>query len=658
MNYGFLRVAAATPHIVVANCKSNADNIIQLINDAEKTQVSLIIFPELSITGYTCGDLFLHRELQDAAINELFRIIFETASTKTTAVVGLPLAYNNAIYNVAAIFSCGKLLGIVPKSGIPNYAEFYERRYFSSALSENSEITLFNKNEKFTVPFGTNLLFCDNTTKQEISFAIEICEDMWLPLTPSTKHCMAGALIIGNLSASNEIIGKAEYRKMLALSLSARLACAYIYADSGEGESTTDVVFAGHNLILENGSTLAESQLFSTGLIISDIDIERLTQERQKTTSYALCVNNEKDIVKNETYKKVFVNLQKLDFSQKATKQPLFLRQVEATPFIPQDKENLFDRCSKVLELQSAGLEKRLQHIHGKTAVIGLSGGLDSTLALLVTVKAFKNLNLPLNGITAITMPCFGTTDRTYKNAVSLAKELGITLREISIEKAVMQHFIDIGHNPEDTSITYENSQARERTQILMDVANQVNGIVIGTGDMSELALGWATYNGDHMSMYAVNVSVPKTLVKYLVQFWANSCDGILHKVLQDILDTPVSPELLPPKDGIISQKTEKIVGPYELHDFFLYYTIRWGFSSKKIYFLARKAFKNKYDDKIILDWLKIFYKRFFSQQFKRSCLPDGPKVGSVSLSPRGDWRMPSDADSFHWINELETGDF
>lgn len=651
VDFGFIRVGAATPKIQVGNCTHNADEIISIVQDAHRAGVSLLVFPELSLTGYTCSDLFLNETLTTAASKELVRIAQETAYWDVCFTVGLPLPWNNRLYNVAALVSRGKILAFIPKTAIPNYAEFYEGRHFAPGFSKPVLIDFPVNDTLEQIPFGTNIIFKNQDAHNKaIHFAIELCEDMWIPSPPSVRHCLAGAHIILNLSASNEIVGKKDYRKTLISALSGRLSCGYVYADAGLGESTTDMVFAGHNIIAENGSILAESALFSNQLVYTEIDVERLMAERRKTTTY--CQNS--DSFDKSSYIYIPLELHRLSVSLQNNNKFLH-RAVDPLPFIPQEDKNLANRCQDVLTYQTYGLVKRLEHTKTKTAVLGLSGGLDSTLALIVTVEAFKKLQIPLSGIHAITMPCFGTTDRTLNNAKALAQEMGVSLQEISIKKAVLQHFTDIGHDPEETSVTYENSQARERTQILMDIANKVNGLVIGTGDMSELALGWATYNGDHMSMYGVNASVPKTLIRHLVHYFGNKEDGKLKDILLDILDTPVSPELLPPKEGEIAQKTESIIGPYELHDFYLYYTIRWGFAPKKIYFLAKEAFHEKFPSETILYWLKTFYRRFFSQQYKRSCLPDGPKVGSVSLSPRGDWRMPSDADGSLWQKELDS---
>lgn len=642
---GFLKVCAATPIIKVAECEYNSHNIIEIIKQSEKKEVKLIVFPELCITGYTCGDLFLQDTLLKSAKKELFKIAEKTKEVDVVSVVGLPMLKNGNLYNVAAVLKNGEILGLVPKRHIPNYSEFYEARYFTQG-NEEVEMVCFNEG-KLTVPFGTKLVFqCSNI--ENFNLAIEICEDLWAPIPPSSYHALAGATIIANLSASDENTGKDIYRKELVKDQSARLVSGYIYSSAGEGESTTDLVFSAHNLISENGIILKESKRFQNEAIISEVDLKKLISERQRMNTYQV-----EDPVK--TGYKIIKFAYSFNKEEKI-KETILTRSFLKYPFVPDKKEDRDKRCEEILTIQAMGLKKRLEHISSENVVIGLSGGLDSTLALLVTIKAFDLLSIERKKITAVTMPCFGTTDRTYNNAVSLARKLKVNLREIIISEAVLLHLKDIGHDVEIHDTTYENAQARERTQILMDIANQENALVIGTGDMSELALGWATYNGDHMSMYGVNSSVPKTLVRHLVLYYARTTNDLeLNKVLMDILDTPVSPELLPPEDGVISQKTEDIVGPYELHDFFLYYIMRFGFEPSKIFRMAKQAFLGEYTEKIIYKWLKIFYQRFFSQQFKRSCLPDGPKVGSVAVSPRGDLRMPSDACVDLWIKNLET---
>lgn len=647
MKYGFVKTACASPRLKVADCNFNSEQIICAAKDAAKNGASVIVFPELSITGYTCGDLFFQRTLQNASEVQLKRIISETAKLDSVIFVGLPVPRAEGIYNCAAAIKGGELLALFAKSYLPNYGEFYERRHFTPFQQNmNTQFIDFAGFEE--VPFGTDILIQDEKDSA-ITIGCELCEDLWVPVPPSSRHILAGATIIANLSGGNEIIGKADYRRSLVKSHSARSLCAYLYANAGLDESTQDMVFAGHNLISENGTLLAESSLFSSETIYADIDVERLCQERRRTTSFGFSANN-------NTFNSNYVIVQIKMNVEKAAGE--FSRYVDPHPFVPSDKDKRTQRCLEVITLQAQGLAKRLRHINCQSAVIGLSGGLDSTLALLITCRAFDLCGIERSKVTAITMPCFGTTDRTYNNACSLAKECGATLKEVPIADAVRQHFADLGHDESLHDVTYENCQARERTQVLMDYANKTNGIVIGTGDLSELALGWCTYNGDHMSMYGVNSSIPKTLVRYLVQWFAEASEDAknekLASVLKDILDTPVSPELLPPKDGVISQVTEDLVGPYELHDFYLYYLLRFGFSPAKIYFLAQNA-NLPYGKDVILKWLKTFYRRFFTQQFKRSCMPDGAKVGTINLSPRGDWRMPSDAVYSAWNEELET---
>ena len=639
MKDGFLKVAAATPKIKVADCMYNADEIMKMIDLAEMDQVKVMAFPELCITGYTCGELFLQDTLLNNALLQLKRIVDYTKNKDMFITVGVPVIKEGKLYNTAAAIMNGHLLGLVPKINLPNYSEFYEARHFNKGSDQIEYINFYGEK----VPIGTNILFyCGNLPALKIG--IEICEDLWVPLPPSVGQAMAGASLILNPSASNETTGKDNYRRDLVKMQSAKLVCGYIYADSGEGESTTDLVFAGHNLVAENGILLKESKRFQNELIITEIDLTKLANERRRMTTFHYSEDNDYKIVEFEFLTKP------ANYSTNIT------RKIDKTPFVPGRMEERDIRCEEILNIQAFGLKKRLEHTGLKVSVIGLSGGLDSTLALLVTCKAFDLLGLDRKGILAVTMPCFGTTDRTYKNAVNLAKELGTTLKEIPIGEAVLLHFRDIGHSGDIHDITYENSQARERTQIIMDLSNEFNGLVIGTGDMSELALGWATYNGDHMSMYGVNSSVPKTLVRYLVSYFAKTQENKkLKTILQDVLDTPVSPELLPPVEGVISQKTEDIVGPYELHDFFLYYILRYGYTPTKIFRFALLAFDGEYEKETILKWLKVFYRRFFSQQFKRSCLPDGPKVGSVAVSPRGDLRMPSDASASLWLKELDS---
>lgn len=629
MTEGIVRVAAATPEIVVGDCRHNGNEIIRLMQEADLSGCSLVVFPELSITGYTCGDLFLQKLLLDSTFAELKHIAKETANLNLAACIGLPVAVNGKLYNCGAFLCKGQVMGIVPKANIPNYTEFYEARYFTPYSMEEEALWLDG------IPFG-HVLF-DFTEIPGMTVGIEICEDLWVGNTPSNCLCAQGATIICNLSAGNEIIGKAEYRRTLISAKSGSNACAYIYANAGSGESTTDVVYSGHRLIYENGSVLSESELFTSGLTMADIDVQLLLHERRRMNTFRS--------EGSEEY--VCCDILPRDHTT-------LLRKVPKTPFVPQNPELRNQRCRSILAMQVEGLKKRILHTHCKTCVVGISGGLDSTLALLVTAEACDKIGKPWTDIVAVTMPCFGTTDRTYHNAVSMCRTLGVTLKEIDIKPAVLQHFKDIGQDDAVHDVTYENSQARERTQILMDLANQTGGMVIGTGDLSEQALGWATYNGDHMSMYGVNGSIPKTLVRYLVDYYASSRGGDMEKILRDVLDTPVSPELLPPEDGKIAQKTEDIVGPYELHDFFLYYFLRFGYGPRKIYHFAKYAFQGEYEDAVIVKWLEIFTRRFFSQQFKRSCMPDGPKVGSVTLSPRGDLRLPSDASSALWTAEIE----
>lgn len=640
MIHGFIKTAAVTPKVQVADPEGNAREIIRLAKEAAGNGAKIIAFPELCITGYTCGDLFLQELLLESAKEALLQIIRETRELDALIFAGLPWEKEGKLYNVAAVFQGGKLLGLVPKTCIPNYGEFYELRHFARGNQEADAVwTDSGDGERDYIPFGTRLLFtCEEMPG--LAVAAEICEDVWVPDPPSIHHALAGATVIVNCSASDETTGKDAYREALISGQSARLVCGYIYANAGEGESSQDLVFSGHNLIAENGKILSRSARFKNETIYADLDIARIVGERRRMTTFF----SRTDAV----YTEIGFHLNKEE-----TKLSRF---IDPAPFVPDDSQDRQKRCEEIFAIQYMGLKKRLEHTRSRTAVVGISGGLDSTLALLVAVRAFDSLGLPRKGILGVTMPCFGTTDRTYRNACELVRKLGGTLREVDIREAVTTHFRDIGHDPEVHDVTYENSQARERTQVLMDLANQSGGLVIGTGDMSELALGWATYNGDHMSMYGVNAGVPKTLVRHLVRYYADTCgDPELAATLLDVLDTPVSPELLPPKDGVIAQKTEDLVGPYELHDFFLYYVLRFGFTPSKIYRLARLAFAGVYGDDTILKWLKTFYRRFFTQQFKRSCLPDGPKVGSVAVSPRGDLRMPSDASAAIWLKELET---
>jgi len=646
-SFGFIKVASASPVLKVANTDYNICEIEKLMWEADARGARIIAFPELCITGYTCNDLFLQKQLLERAKGALFELSSKTKDLDILAVVSLPLLIDQRLYDCAAVIQRGQILGIVPKIFLPNYKEFYEKRWFTSGYEisrEASEIRLWSR----TIPFG-NLLF--KNEEYDITLGIEICEDLWATIPPSSYLALSGANIIVNPSASNELVAKAEYRRKLIEQQSARCISGYIYAGAGIYESSTDLVFSGHCLIAENGIILEESKRFNRGntIIYSEIDVDRLSAERQFNKTFADNYDMETDrrrfkVVEFEFTRKLIADADNFD------------RKVHPYPFVPSDPDTVDRRCEEIFNIQTAGLAKRIEHTGAKKAVIGISGGLDSTLALLVTVKTFDLLGISRQNIEAITMPGFGTTDMTYNNAVELMKLLNVNMREIDIKPACLQHMKDIGHDPEVHDITYENLQARERTQILMDIANKVEGLVVGTGDLSELALGWATYNGDHMSMYSVNCGVPKTLVRFLVKWIAdNVVEENTRKVLYKIIDTPISPELLPPDEqGRIRQKTEDKVGPYELHDFFLFYVVRYGMAPRKVLFLANMAFKDKYEPKTIRMWLKKFYHRFFSQQFKRSALPDGPKVGSISLSPRGDWRMPSDADSAIWIKDLE----
>ena len=637
MRDGFIKVAAGTPKIRVADCRYNAEQIFTMMREADKQGVKVLCLPELCLTGYTCGDLFLQDTLLCGAEEGLQTILEATRNLDMVTVLGLPVRckWDNKLYNCAAVIQSGEILGLVPKTYLPNYGEFYEQRWFASGAGVETSVDLCGE----TVDMDAAGLFACETVPNLV-LGVEICEDLWATEPPSARLARGGATVILNLSASNELVGKSGYRRNLVVGQSGRLVCGYVYADAGEGESTTDLVFTGHNMIAENGALLAERR-FATGLTISEIDVDRLAYERRRMTTF----NGQRQ-----------ADLWRASFSLPLEETRL-TRAVSPAPFVPADAEDRAERCNEILKIAALGLKKRLEHTGARTAVVGLSGGLDSTLAILITAVAMKLLDRPASDIIAVTMPCFGTTDRTRDNAVELAERLGATLKRIDIGSAVKVHFKDIGQSMEDHSVTFENCQARERTQVLMDIANQNGGLVIGTGDLSELALGWATYNGDHMSMYGVNAGIPKTLVRHLVAFVSDdkgSEDPRLSAVLDDILDTPVSPELLPAIEGKISQKTEDLVGPYELHDFFLYYAIRWGFPPRKVFRLAEHALGRTYDRATILKWLNSFYRRFFTQQFKRSCLPDGPKVGSVTLSPRGDWRMPSDAVAALWLEELE----
>ena len=634
MKNGFVKVAAATPDIRVADVEFNTQNIINAMEEAQKNGAKILVFPELCVTGYTCSDLFDHSVLLKASRKALLEIAENTNDKDMLVFVGAPLEVNGKLYNVAAAMNQGEIIGFTTKTFLPNYGEFYEMRQFTPGPQIVREITFEGKK----IPFGPQILF-QAEGMEELVVAAEICEDVWSPVPPSIQAALEGATVIVNCSASDETIGKDTYRRALISGQSARLISGYIYANAGEGESTTDLVFGGHNIIAENGTVLKESSRYVNEIIYSELDLQRITGERRKNTTF--------QPLDEET-------LVRVPFTVEETK-TFLTRTFPKKPFVPSDEQTRAQRCEEILTIQAMGLKKRLAHTNARTAVVGISGGLDSTLALLVTARAFDMLGRDKKDIIAVTMPCFGTTDRTYQNACEMSKKVGATLIEVPIADAVNVHFRDIGHDPEDHSVTYENCQARERTQVLMDIANKTWGMVIGTGDLSELALGWATYNGDHMSMYGVNASVPKTLVRHLVKYAADDTkDEALKNVLYDVLDTPVSPELLPPKDGDIAQKTEDLVGPYELHDFFLYFMLRFGYEPSKIFRIACMTFDGEYDKETIFKWLETFCRRFFSQQFKRSCLPDGPKVGTVALSPRGDWRMPSDACVAVWMRDLE----
>ena len=637
MKQGFIKTAAGSVGITVADTSSNAGRITERISEADRSGVNLLVLPELCLTGYTCGDLFLSDALLDSVEPSLEKICADTAGAYPVTVLGLPFRYLGKLFNCAAVIHGGKILGLVPKTYIPGYGEFYEARQFSSGKILGDDVRTVKLCGQ-DVPFGNGIVFRHEALR-DYSFGIEICEDLWVPCPPCERLTASGANIICNPSASDEVIGKEGYRRLLVSSTSARLACGYVYSNAAPSESTQDMVFSNHHIIAENGTLLAENRPFEeNGLIVSEIDVARLTHERHRITTY--------DVVPGG-YEVIF---------PQEVRGTELTRHFDRNPFVPPHDAQINERAGAILRIQSYGLKKRLEHARAKTAVIGISGGLDSTLALLVAVRAMDILGRDRHDIKAVTMPCFGTTKRTKSNAVRLCEELGVSVSEINITAAVRQHFADIGHDESILDVTYENCQARERTQVLMDIANKTGGLVIGTGDLSELALGWATYNGDHMSMYGVNTSVPKTLVRYIVRYEAEKSGGTLAGVLYDILDTPVSPELLPAKDnGEIAQKTEDLVGPYELHDFFLYHMMRFGSSPAKIFRLAKYAYAGAYTDDTILHWLKTFVRRFFIQQFKRSCMPDGPKVGTVTLSPRGDLRMPSDASFAVWMKELDS---
>ena len=633
MKHGFVKVAAATPDIRVADVAYNTEKIREDIAEACGNGAKILVFPELCVTGYTCGDLFTHDVLLEAARRAVLELAEFTADKDILVFVGVPLDIEGKLYNVAAALNRGKIIGLTTKTFLPNYGEFYEMRQFTPGPSEAGYISF----EGDRIPFGPQILF-QATAMENLIVSAEICEDVWSPIPPSIGAALEGATVIVNCSASDETIGKDTYRRELISGQSARLIAGYVYANAGEGESTTDLVFGGHNIIAENGTILKEAQRYHNEIIYSELDIRRIVAERRKNTTFQS--EGERTLIRVPFY----IESGKTELTRTFPKRP----------FVPSDDQARALRCEEILTIQAMGLKKRLAHTRSKTAVVGISGGLDSTLALLVTARAFDMLGRDKKDIIAVTMPCFGTTDRTYRNACEMSRKTGATLKEVRIADAVNIHFRDIGQDPENHDVTYENSQARERTQVLMDIANRTGGMVIGTGDMSELALGWATYNGDHMSMYGVNASVPKTLVRHLVKYAADETeDKELKRVLYDVLDTPVSPELLPPKDGDIAQRTEDLVGPYELHDFFLYYMLRFGYEPSKIFRLAETAFQEEYDNVTILKWLETFCRRFFSQQFKRSCLPDGPKIGTVALSPRGDWRMPSDACVAVWLKDL-----
>lgn len=634
MRDGFVRIACVTPSLTIANPSENAARIVEDCVAAASHGAKVVLFPELCVTCYTCSDLFLQQTLLDASINALKTIITRTQTLDALIVVGLPLSLDGALYNCAAVISRGVLLGVVPKRNIPNYTEFYEARHFTRGNIEPREVSPLGS----PVPFGSGIVF-ECADMPLLKVAVEICEDLWLPASPAINHAASGATVMLNPSASDEVIGKAAFRRCLVEAQSAKLICVYAYADAGDYESTTDLIFAGHNIVTENGSIIAESSRFESGITYADVDLQKIDAERRRTTSFK--TNCECDAQKTRVERVKFnLNVEEMTLS----------RVVAKYPFVPSDETKRKERCEEILTMQAIGLASRIKRSKTNGVVLGLSGGLDSTLALLVCVRAMERLSLPMERIIAVTMPGFGTTKRTKGNAERLAEAFGVTLKTIPIKKAVEVHFKDIGQPQGLFDVTYENSQARERTQILMDIANMTNSLVVGTGDLSELALGFATYNGDHMSMYAVNVSIPKTLVRYLVGYEAARLGGSTERTMNDILSTPVSPELLPADGGKISQKTEEIVGPYALHDFFLYYMIRFGFTPSKIARLARVAFKDEFDDATINKWLTVFLRRFFQQQFKRSCLPDGPKVGTVTLSPRGDFRMPSDASVEEWV--------
>ena len=653
MKDGFIKVAACTPEIQVADVDFNVDKIISQLEKCREEGVKVAVFSELCITGYTCQDLFFQNALLDKAMEGVVKIAKTTADSDMLVAVGVPVRANGKLYNCAVVIQDGEVRAFVPKTHLPNYNEFYEARHFAPYRGECAAIDLREYGQfEFIPPMEQTVFVCEEIPELVVGF--ELCEDLWVADPVSNYLAKAGATLICNLSASDEVIGKDSYRRQLVSNQSARLVAGYIYCSAGDGESTQDMVFSGHNIIAENGSILAESRLFENGITISEIDFKKLAFERRKISTYP--ASAEWEYSSKDSGFLDMENISRERFSLEIGETAL-TRKFAKTPFIPSNQAERNERCHLILQMQSHGLMKRIAHTHSKTVVIGISGGLDSTLALLVCVMAMDLLKRPHTDIVAVTMPCFGTTKRTRSNAEILCDALGVTFREVDISKAVLQHFEDIGHDYNDHSVVFENGQARERTKVLMNIANQVSGMVVGTGDLSELALGWATYNGDHMSMYGVNASIPKTLVRHIVQYYGDTCTSdTLRDVLYDILDTPVSPELLPTdKSGTeMTQKTEDLVGPYELHDFFLYYGIRWGFEPSKVKRLAKYAFEGDYPDEVIDKWLKTFYRRFFSQQFKRSCLPDGAKIGSVTLSPRGDWRMPSDAVAKLWLEDID----
>ncbi|NLO09074.1 MAG: NAD(+) synthase [Clostridiales bacterium] len=639
MKHGFIRVAATTPHIRLADCSYNAEQIINIIKIAEEKEIKLLVFSELCVTGYTCGDLFLQDILLRRAMEQVKRIAETTVDKELVTVIGFPYENRGRLYNTAAVIQRGRILGLVPKQSIPNYGEFYESRYFKQGPQEAIMVDFMGEE----VYFGSRLLF-ECSDMPDFILGVEICDDLWIPMSPGNYHCIAGATVIANLSASNETIGKAKYRRELVKNQSKRLICGYVYSDAGEGESTTDLVFSGHSLIAENGSLLSEAEPFHNEMIINEIDLDIIKSDRRRMNTFS--------DQSRENYTHVKYSFSENDYK---LKQYELIRRIDPSPFVPEGISERKERSRDIFTIQAMGLKARLSHIGTNRVLIGVSGGLDSTLAMLVCFEAFERMGLDKKGILAVTMPCFGTSSRTYKNAISLSESLGVELINIPIKDAVIQHFKDIGQDIDVHDITYENSQARERTQVLMDLANKHKGLMIGPGDLSELVLGFTTYNGDHMSMYGVNSSVPKTLIRSIVEWYADSTDNEkLTEVLKDILDTPISPELIPASETNEYQRTEDYIGPYELHDFFIYYVLRYGFSPEKVYRMAKEAFSHKYTGEEIVKWLQLFFSRFFANQYKRSCLPDGPKVGTVAVSPRGDLRMPSDAKAKLWLDEIK----